>query len=87
MFENNKVINMTNNVKNEIKQSQNKIDLLTNQLDQNRTKQSMMSKEEFKLKQLIMDKKEVLYNLVSVTIVQKVIFKNTNLNKYINLEL
>jgi hypothetical protein len=64
---------MTNSVKYEIKQLQSKIDLLTNNLDQSRTKQSVLSKEEFKLKQLIMDKKEVLYNLVSVTIFQKLI--------------
>ncbi|XP_025423908.1 coiled-coil domain-containing protein 39-like isoform X2 [Sipha flava] len=63
LIEKNKVINMTNSVKYEIKQLQSKIDLLTNNLDQSRTKQSVLSKEEFKLKQLIMDKKEVLYNL------------------------
>jgi len=66
MSEKNKVLNMTFNVKNDIKQLQSKIDLLTNQLEQSRSKQIMLNKEETKLKKLIMEKKEMSYNLVSI---------------------
>lgn len=52
------------NVKNEVKQYKGTIDLLTNQIKQSRSKQFALSKEETKLKQKIMEKKENLYNLV-----------------------
>lgn len=51
-------------MKNEIKQLQTKIDLMTNLLEQSRNKQIMLRKEETKTKQLIMEKNEVSYNLV-----------------------
>lgn len=51
-------------VKNEIKQLQSKIDLLMHQIERNRGEQNILSKEESKLRQLIMDKKEMFYNLV-----------------------
>lgn len=56
---------MTYNVKNEIKQLQTKVDLLTNQLDQGRNNQIKLSKEESKIKKLIIENKETVYNLVS----------------------
>lgn len=59
------MLNMTFNVKNEIKQLQTKIDLMTNLLEQNRNKQIILRKEESKKKQLIMEKKEVSYKLVN----------------------
>lgn len=52
------------NVKNEVKELKGTIDLLTNQIKQSRSKQFALSKEETKLKQIIMEKKENLYNLV-----------------------
>lgn len=57
---------MTYNIKNEIKQFQTKVDLLTNQLDQSRNNQIKLSKEESKTKKLIMENKETVYNLVSI---------------------
>lgn len=57
-------MNLTYNVKNEVKQYQSKIDLLNNQLEQSRSKQIALGVEETKLKQLIMQKKEVVYDLV-----------------------
>lgn len=51
-------------VKNEIKQLQSKIDLLMHQIERNRGEQNVLNKEESKLRQLIMDKKEMFYNLV-----------------------
>lgn len=65
MSEQNRVMNMTYNVKNEIKQLQTKVDLLTNQLDQGRNNQIKLSKEESKIKKLIIENKETVYNLVS----------------------
>lgn len=62
-------MNLTYNVKNEIKQYQSKIDLLNNQLEQNRSKQIALSIEETKSKQLIMQKKEVVYDLVRIVII------------------
>lgn len=64
MSEKNEINDMTLNVKNEIKQVQGKIDLLTNQLELSRSNQTTLSKKESKLKKLVMDKKEDLYNLV-----------------------
>lgn len=55
---------MTFNVKNEMKQLLSKMDILKNELDQCHNKQIMLSKEEAKSKQLIMEKNEVLFNLV-----------------------
>lgn len=52
------------NVKNEVKQFKGTIDLLTNQIKQSRSKQFALSKEETKLKRIIMEKNENLYNLV-----------------------
>ncbi|VVC43706.1 Hypothetical protein CINCED_3A017141 [Cinara cedri] len=63
LSEKNKVLNSTFHVQNEIKQLQTKIDLMNNLLEQNRNKQIMLRKEESKTKQLIMEKKEVSYNL------------------------
>lgn len=60
------MLNLTFNVKNEIKQLISKIDILKNELDRCHNKQIMLSKEETKLKQSIMEKKEVLYSLVWV---------------------
>lgn len=64
MSEKKKIQNMLFNVKNEIKQIQSKIDLLINQLEISRNEQIMMSKEESKIKKLIMSKTENLYHLV-----------------------
>lgn len=62
--EKNKVLNLTFNVKNEIKQLLSKMDLLKNELELCHNKQIIMRKEETKSKQSIMEKKEVLYTLV-----------------------
>lgn len=71
---------MTFNVKNEIKQVQSKIDLLKNQLEQGRSKQMMLCKDESKLKKLVMDRKENLYNLVRIA-------KNSLFDKSINFSM
>lgn len=52
------------NVKNELKQIQSKIELLTIQVERSRNEQIMMSKEESRIKKLIMGKTEDLYHLV-----------------------
>lgn len=83
MSEKNKVLNKTFDVKNETKQLQTKIDLLTNQLEWDRNKQAVLSQEESKLKQLIMEKKEYLYNLVrNTTLTICVIIERVSSGKY-----
>lgn len=67
-------MNLTYNVKNEIKQYQSKIDLLNNQLEQSRSKQIALSVEETKAKQLVMQKKEVVYDLVRISTISSQIF-------------
>jgi len=67
--EKNKTLNKTFDVKDEMKQLQTKIDLLTNQLEWGRNKQFTLSQEESKTKQLIMEKKEFFYNLVRFTVI------------------
>lgn len=57
---------MTFNIKNDIKQLEIKNDLLTNQLERNRNEQNTLSKEENKIKRIIVEKKELLYNLVRI---------------------
>jgi hypothetical protein len=52
------------NVRNEISQEKINIDLLTSQLERICNKQNILSKEESKLKKLILEKKEIIYNLV-----------------------
>lgn len=62
------MLNLTLNVKNEIKQLLSKMDILKNELDQCHNKQIILSKEETKSKQLIMEKNEVLFNLVWIMV-------------------
>lgn len=52
------------NVRNEISQEKINIDLLTSQLERTCNKQNILSKEESKSKKLILEKKELVYNLV-----------------------
>lgn len=52
------------NVRNEISQEKINIDLLTSQLERICNKQNILSKEESRLKKLILEKKELIYNLV-----------------------
>jgi len=61
----NKTLNKTFDVKNEIKQLKSKIDLMTNQLEWDQNKQYALNQEASKMKHLIMEKKDHLYNLVS----------------------
>jgi len=68
--EKNKTLNKTFDVKDEMKQLQTKIDLLTNQLEWGRNKQFTLSQEESKTKQLIMEKKEFFYNLVKYNVIE-----------------
>lgn len=63
-------MNLTYNVKTEIKQYQSKIDLLKNQLQQCSTKKIALHIEETKSKQLIMQKKEIVYDLVKITMIK-----------------
>lgn len=58
------MLNITYNVRNEINQEKVNIDLLTNQLERICNKQNILSKEETKSKKLILEKKEIVYNLV-----------------------
>lgn len=75
-----KVKRITLNVKNETKQIQSKINLMNHQLERNRNKQSAFNKEESKLRQLIMEKKEELYNLVSASqLCKKQIYNYVNI--------
>lgn len=62
------MLNLTLNVKNEIKQLLSKMDILKNELNQCHNKQIILSKEETKSKQLIMEKNEVLFNLVWIMV-------------------
>jgi len=64
LSEKNKLLNIIYNVRNEISQEKINIDLLTNQLERICNKQNILSKEELKLKKLILEKKEIVYNLV-----------------------
>lgn len=64
MSEKNKLLNIAYNVRNEISQEKINIDLLTSQLERICNKQNLLSKEESKLKKLILEKKEIVYNLV-----------------------
>lgn len=58
------MLNITYNVRNEISQEKVNIDLLTSQLERICNKQNILSKEETKSKKLILEKKEIVYNLV-----------------------
>lgn len=64
MSEKNKLLNIAYNVRNEISQEKINIDLLTSQLERICNKQNILSKEESKSKKLILEKKEIVYNLV-----------------------
>lgn len=64
MSDKNKLLCIAYNVKNEIGQKKTNIDLLTNQLERICNKQNILSKEESKLKKIILEKKEIVYNLV-----------------------
>lgn len=64
MSEKNKLLNIAYNVRNDISQEKINIDLLTSQLERICNKQNILSKEESKSKKLILEKKEIVYNLV-----------------------
>jgi len=64
MSEKNKLLNIAYNVRNEINQEKINIDLLTSQLERICNKRNLLSKEELKSKKLILEKKEIVYNLV-----------------------
>jgi len=64
LSEKNKLLNIAYNVRNEISQEKINIDLLTSQLERICNKQNILSKEESKSKKLILEKKEIVYNLV-----------------------
>lgn len=64
MSEKNKLLNIAYNVRNDISQEKINIDLLTSQLERICNKQNILSKEETKSKKLILEKKEIVYNLV-----------------------
>jgi len=59
-----KLLNTAYNVRNDISQEKVNIDLLTSQLERICNKQNILSKEETKSKKLILEKKEIVYNLV-----------------------
>ncbi|XP_025198104.1 LOW QUALITY PROTEIN: coiled-coil domain-containing protein 39-like [Melanaphis sacchari] len=63
LSEKNKMLTAAYNIRNEISQEKINIDLLTNQLDRTCNKQNILSKEESKIKKLILEKKEIIYNL------------------------
>ncbi|XP_026819655.1 coiled-coil domain-containing protein 39-like [Rhopalosiphum maidis] len=63
LSEKNKMLTTAYNVRNEISQEKINIDLLTSQLERICNKQNILSKEESKLKKLILEKKEIIYNL------------------------
>ncbi|XP_050422642.1 coiled-coil domain-containing protein 39-like [Adelges cooleyi] len=48
---------------NEMKQLQSKVDLINRQLSRTQSTQSVSDRDEWKIRQLIMDRKEVVYNL------------------------
>lgn len=58
------MLSVAYSVRNEINQEKINIDLLTSQLERTCNKQNILSKEESKLKKLILEKKELVYNLV-----------------------
>jgi len=64
LSEKNKLLNIAYNVRNDISQEKINIDLLTSQLERICNKQNILSKEESKSKKLILEKKEIVYNLV-----------------------
>jgi len=64
LSEKNKLLTIAYNVRNEISQEKVNIDLLTSQLERICNKQNILSKEETKSKKLILEKKEIVYNLV-----------------------
>lgn len=58
------MLSVAYSVRNEINQEKINIDLLTSQLERICNKQNILSKEESKSKKLILEKKELVYNLV-----------------------
>jgi len=64
LSEKNKLLTIAYNVRNDISQEKVNIDLLTSQLERICNKQNILSKEETKQKKLILEKKEIVYNLV-----------------------
>lgn len=64
MSDKTKLLNTAYNVRNDISQEKINIDLLTSQLERICNKQNILSKEETKSKKLILEKKEIVYNLV-----------------------
>jgi len=64
LSEKNKLLNIAYSVRNDISQEKINIDLLTSQLERICNKQNILSKEETKSKKLILEKKEIVYNLV-----------------------
>jgi len=64
LSEKTKLLNIAYNVRNDISQEKVNIDLLTSQLERICNKQNILSKEETKSKKLILEKKEIVYNLV-----------------------
>lgn len=64
MSDKTKLLNTAYNVRNDISQEKVNIDLLTSQLERICNKQNILSKEETKSKKLILEKKEIVYNLV-----------------------
>lgn len=58
------MLSVAYSVRNEINQEKINIDLLTSQLERICNKQNVLSKEESKSKKLILEKKELVYNLV-----------------------
>jgi len=58
------MLSVAYSVRNEVNQEKINIDLLTSQLERICNKQNILSKEESKSKKLILEKKELIYNLV-----------------------
>ncbi|KAF0760526.1 Uncharacterized protein FWK35_00012662, partial [Aphis craccivora] len=68
LSEKNKMLSVAYSVRNEINQEKINIDLLTSQLERICNKQNILSKEESKSKKLILEKKELSFQLETIRI-------------------